>query len=120
GLGEPADQAAELVYEELPRADLIVFVLHAQAALKRTERLFLAETILERDRGKVVFLLNQIDLVPEEEAAELESYVRRQLVPPMPRPPILLKYSALEALRGRLAGDNALLQRANYGPVSQT
>jgi ribosome biogenesis GTPase A len=119
GLGEPEDVAAELVYGELPRADVIVFVLHAQAALKRTERLFLTEKILRHDRAKVLFLLNQIDHVQPEEVAELESYLRRQLAPLTPHPPVLLRYSALEALRGRLANDAALMDRANYPEVSR-
>ena len=63
----------------MPRADVIVFVLHAQAALKRSERRFFSERLLRQDRAKVVFLLNQIDHLQPEEVAELEGYVRRQL-----------------------------------------
>jgi hypothetical protein len=118
GIGEPEDVAAELVYEELPRADVIVFVLHAQAALKRSERRFLSERLLRQDRAKVVFLLNQIDHLQPEQVTELEGYVQRQLETLVPHP-TLLTYSALEALRGRLTGDAALLERANYPAVAR-
>jgi G3E family GTPase len=117
GIGEPQDLAAEVVYQELPRADAIIFVLHAQAALKQSERRFLAERLLRSDRSRILFVLNQIDHLESKDVGELEGYVRRQLAQLVPHP-VLLKYSALEALRGRLDNDPELLERSHYGEVS--
>lgn len=118
GLGEPQDAAAELVYQELPRADAIVFVLHAQAAFKRSERLFLAERILEQDRSRVLFLLNQTDHLQPAEVEELEAYLRPRIAAIAPRS-LLLKYSALDALRGRMNGDRSLVERSNFDAVER-
>src|SRR5262249_35831499 len=79
GIAEPQDLAAEVVYQELPRADAIIFVLHAQSALKQSERRFLGERLLRSDRSRICFLLNQIDHLEAKDVGELEAYVRRQL-----------------------------------------
>ncbi|MBI3910597.1 MAG: dynamin family protein [Armatimonadetes bacterium] len=110
GLGDLDEVASEMIAAEIPAADVILFVLHAQTGVRQTERRFLERQVLPQDRARLLFVLNQIDWIVHEEREPLLEYVRGRLATIAPRVS-LFPYSAMEAVRARdpaMSGYNAL------------
>lgn len=70
---------AEITYSYLPRADAILFLLDAGQILKESERSFIANKLLTRSRDKVLFVINKIDLLDDDEREEALLYARNHL-----------------------------------------
>ena len=77
GVNVVVQQHEELTQAFIPRADLVLFVASADRPFSKSEREFLA---FVRDWGKkIVFIINKLDILPDEEAVErVTDYVREQ------------------------------------------
>jgi hypothetical protein len=116
GLNDPDNVPAEVIYDLLPRCDVALFVLAASFALSHSERTIIGDKLLRASLGRLIFVLTRADELdgPDDEAAVLQR-ASALLEPVLGRPPLVLPYSARDALRGHRAprdrGRNAALRR---------
>ena len=102
-----------LTRDFVPRADLVLFVTSTERPFTESERAFL-EAIREWGK-KVVIVLNKADLLERaEDGDRLVSYVREQAQRTLGFSPEVFPVSARSALRGRLAGDMALVAGSGF------
>ncbi|MFK7985737.1 MAG: dynamin family protein [Sandaracinaceae bacterium] len=99
GVNDLNSQRAEITYSYLPKADAILFLLDAGQILKESERAFIANKLLTQSRDKVLFVINKIDLLDEDERAEALAYARTHLSRLVDEPKIFA-VSAQDALEG--------------------
>ncbi|GAB5541744.1 MAG: hypothetical protein SangKO_015040 [Sandaracinaceae bacterium] len=109
GVNDLNSTRAEITYSYLPKADAILFLLDAGQILKESERAFIANKLLAHSRDKVMFVINKIDLLDEEEREEALAYARSHLARLVDEPRVYA-VSAEKALEGDLEGSglNAL------------
>ncbi len=103
GVNDLNSTRAEITYSYIPRADAVLFLLDAGQILKESERSFLQNKLLAQSRDKVLFVINKIDLLDEDERVEALSYARTQLAKLVPEPRVYA-VSAEQALGGDRAG----------------
>lgn len=88
-----------LTQEFVPRADLVLFVTSADRPFTESERQFLEEL---RDWGKKILLvINKIDLLEGEEAAEVMEFVATNALKLLGLEPAIFAVSARRALRSK-------------------
>lgn len=100
GVNDLNSTRAEITYSYLPRADAILFLLDAGQILKESERSFIANKLLTHSKDKVLFVINKIDLLDDDEREEAIAYARTHLTRLVDSP----KVYAVSAQRA-LAGD---------------
>ncbi|MDQ3032826.1 MAG: dynamin family protein [Myxococcota bacterium] len=103
GVNDLNSTRAEITYSYVPRADAILFLLDAGQILKESERAFLANKLLAQSRDKVLFVINKIDLLDEDEKAQAIAYARTQLAKLVPEPKVYA-ISSEQALGGDREG----------------
>jgi len=64
GVNDINESRSEVVYGMLPRADIVLFVMDAQQALKRSEIDFLRNRVLGSSLAKTIYVLNHCDRLP--------------------------------------------------------
>jgi ribosome biogenesis GTPase A len=79
GVNDLNSTRAEITYSYLPRADAILFLLDAGQILKESERSFIASKLLSQSKDKVLFVINKVDLLDDEEREEAVAYARTHL-----------------------------------------
>ncbi|MEC9400128.1 MAG: dynamin family protein, partial [Myxococcota bacterium] len=79
GVNDISRQKVEITYGYLPRADVILYVLDATQVLKKSEVTFIRDRLLRANRDRIIFVLNKIDALSEEDIAEVEQYARERL-----------------------------------------
>ena len=80
GVNDINETRSEIVYEMLPEADAIIFLMDIQQPMKRSEVDFLRARILRTSVVKTVFVLNHIDRVSDEkEIVKAIEYVRKSM-----------------------------------------
>jgi small GTP-binding protein len=79
GVNDISRQKVEITYGYLPRADVIVYVLDATQVLKKSEVVFIKDRLLKANRDRIIFVLNKIDALNEDDAKEVELYARERL-----------------------------------------
>ena len=99
GVNDLNSTRAEITYSYVPKADAILFLLDAGQILKESERTFLANKLLSQSRDKVLFVINKIDLLDDEEREQALAYAKTQLAKLVPEPRIYA-VSAERALNG--------------------
>ncbi|MGF1466556.1 MAG: dynamin family protein [Sandaracinaceae bacterium] len=99
GVNDLNSTRAEITYSYLPRADAILFLLDAGQILKESERAFIANKLLSHTRDKVLFVINKIDLLDEDERGEALAYARSHLARLVDEPRVYA-ISAKQALEG--------------------
>jgi GTPase Era involved in 16S rRNA processing len=109
GLNAPFAGHKEITQGYLAQADAIVWLFNVENAGKSTEGAFLAQ--LAHHRRKAVAVVNQIDLVPKDEAAEVIADVRRDFASTFAH---AIGVSAKRALDASLKGDAALRERSGF------
>ena len=70
GVNDLNAQRVEVTYEFLPQADVALFLLDAAQAVTRSEAEFLAERLWQIPGQTVIFVLNKIDQLDEDERVE--------------------------------------------------
>lgn len=110
GVNDLNEARAEITYGYIPRADAILFLLDAGQILKESERQFVASKLLSQSRDKVLFVVNKMDLLDEEERQEALAYARLNLAKLLGEPRVF-GISAEQALAGdrEASGLDALL-----------
>ncbi|HJL18687.1 MAG TPA: dynamin family protein [Sandaracinaceae bacterium LLY-WYZ-13_1] len=103
GVNDLNSTRAEITYSYLPKADAILFLLDAGQILKESERAFIANKLLTQSKDKVLFVINKIDLLDDEEKAEALAYARTHLSRLVDEPKVYA-VSAQEALGGDPSG----------------
>jgi len=81
GVNDVNQTRSEIVYQMIPEADALLFLMDVQQALKKSEVTFLRDRILASSMAKTIFVLNHIDRVSK--AGEVEAavaYVRTNLI----------------------------------------
>ena len=101
GVNDMNEQRAEITYGYVPRADAVVFLLDASQALKESERSFLASRVLERSKDRMIFVVGKMDLLTDDERAEVVAYVKQHLLPLVAEPPVFA-VSARDHLAGAI------------------
>lgn len=79
GVNDLNEARAEITYGYIPRSDAILFLLDAGQILKESERQFVATKLLAQSRDKVIFVVNKMDLLDDDEKQEALAYARLNL-----------------------------------------
>lgn len=110
GVNDLNEARAEITYGYIPRSDAILFLLDAGQILKESERQFVANKLLAQSRDKVIFIVNKMDLLDDEEREEALAYARTNLGKLIEDPKVF-GISAERALEGsrETSGIDALL-----------
>lgn len=105
GVNDLNEARAEITYGYIPRSDAVLFLLDAGQILKESERTFIEHKLLANSRDKLVFVINKIDLLDEEEQEEAIAYAKGHLEKLIDSPKIyaISAEKALEGGQGALA-----------------
>src|SRR5262249_39200751 len=110
GLNDPDNVQVEIIYDLLPRCDMALFVLDSSFALSLSERAIIGDKLLRSTFSRLVCVMNKADqLDGQDDEAQVMERATALLEPLLGHPPLLLPYSARDALRGDVAGRNAPL-----------
>jgi signal recognition particle receptor subunit beta len=99
GVNDLSHQRADITYSYIPKSDAVLFLLDAGQPLKESERVFLQEKLLAKERNKIVFVVTKRDIWDASEQVEAMRYVRTEVDKLLPGAPVFA-VSALEALEG--------------------
>jgi small GTP-binding protein len=111
----------QLTRDFVPRSDLVIFITSADRPFTESERAFL-ERIREWGK-KVVVLLNKVDLLEEQEIAQVVDFIRQNALALLGFAPEVFPVSARLALRAKLAdtrGERDALWQASYFQAVET
>lgn len=100
GVNDLSHQRADITYSYIPKSDAVLFLLDAGQPLKESERVFLQEKLLAKERNKIIFVVTKRDIWDAKEEAEAMRYIRSEVDKLLPGAPIFA-VSALEALEGQ-------------------
>ncbi len=103
GVNDLNHQRAEITYGYIPRSDAVIFLLDAGQILKESERQFIANKLLTASRDKLLFVINKIDLLEDDERAEAVAYATKHLTEIVDDPKVF-PLSAERALEGDREG----------------
>lgn len=101
GVNDINEARAQITYQYIPRADLVLFLLDATQILKQSERAFLEQKLLRRSKDKLLFLIGKSDLLSADEKEQTLRYCRQHLSHVVPDP-VLFLVSAKKMLSGEL------------------
>lgn len=79
GVSDINEQRCEITYRFLPKANAIVFLLDANAPLKKTEKDFIDKHLLPMGVERIIFLANKYDEIDEEEDEDVLGVLRQRL-----------------------------------------
>jgi len=109
GVNDLDKQREEITYGFIPGSDAAILVLDAEAAVSRSEKVFLEEKILKNDIEKIFLVLNKVDALDAADVAEVVAYASgklrdivgdRQIFP----------LSARQAMKAKTSDDDAALK----------
>lgn len=103
GVNDLNEARAEITYGYIPRSDAILFLLDAGQILKESERQFVSTKLLAQSRDKVLFIVNKMDVLDDDERQEALAYARLNLGKLLPDPKVF-GISAERALEGDREG----------------
>lgn len=99
GVNDLNEQRAEITYGYIPRADAVIFLLDAGQILKESEREFISEKLLAASRDKLMFVINKVDLLEDDEKEQAVAYAKTHLATLVTEPRVY-PLSAERALEG--------------------
>lgn len=123
GVADLSEQRSEITYNFLPKADTIIFVLDANAPLKKSEKDFIENHLLPLGITDILFLVNKFDCVDEEEDADLLDEIKKRLNRAFDTEKTALKHieclpvSALDALDGMINDNDQLIKLSGINEV---
>ena len=80
GVNDINQTRSEIVYQMIPEADVVIFLMDVQQPLKRSEVDFLRDRILGSSMVRTIFVLNHIDRISSAiDVSTAVAYVRKQL-----------------------------------------
>lgn len=112
GVSDLDEQRCDITYEFLPKANAVLFLLDANAPLKKTEKDFIEERLLPQGIHPIMFLLNKYDAVDdeEEEDSDLLENTRKRLSTAFKRDIPVYPVSARWALDGLEQKNESLVE----------
>lgn len=99
GVNDLNEARAEITYGYIPRSDAVLFLLDAGQILKESEREFVSGKLLGGSRNKVIFIVNKVDLLTDQEREEALAYARLNLGKLLDQPRVY-SVSAEKAVEG--------------------
>lgn len=126
---------AEVTLSVLPQIDAALFVIMAQSPFSEYERDFLENKLMSSDLGRILFIVTGIDRLDEEDVDRVLDSIRerinRYVIEKAKKlygedspefevykqklgTPKIFGLSAKQALKGKLRGDNALLEVSRF------
>ncbi|WP_156291262.1 dynamin family protein [Oceanobacillus salinisoli] len=110
GVNDLNEHRAQITYQFIPRADVVIFLTSMTNALKKTEQRFI-EDYLMNGLDKTIFAANFLDRVDDDEVDDVMEHMERRLQKITNRRDIsIIGLSAKEALDGKLKQDEELLE----------
>ena len=100
GVNDINEARAEITYSYIPRADAVIFLLDATQVLKQSERAFITQRLMRRNRDKLIFVLGKADLLDAEELAQARAFAEEHLAE-MVQDPVIFNLSAKHFLAGQ-------------------
>lgn len=80
GVSDLNEQRSEVTYQFVPKANAVLFVLDANAPLKKTEKEFIDERLLPLGINNIIFVINKYDAVDEDEEDDFLVEVKKRLL----------------------------------------
>ncbi len=126
GVADLNQQRIEVTYNFVPKANAVIFVLDATSPMKRTEKEFIEEFLINQGINKVVFVINKMDSFDDEEEdfPQYMSTVRSRIEAVLKGDEKLEKIeiipvSALQALRGYETDNTELIEQSNIDELKK-
>ena len=111
GVNDLDKQREEITYGFIPGSDAAILVLDSEAAISRSEKIFLEEKILKNDISKIFLVLNKIDQLDPADLEEVITYAKGKLKDIVGESR-LFPLSAKQAMKAKEADDEALLMKS--------
>lgn len=129
------ERMTEISEKVIPTLDAIIMVVTADSPFSQSEAEFVRNKVMSSDLGRIIFLVNKIDLIDEDDRPRLLSSIREKIQSSVlgkmelvygkdskeyqsAKDKIgeirLLPVSAKKALKGKLKNDAAMLQNSGY------
>lgn len=112
GVADLDDLRAEITYNYVPKADVIIFVLDATAPFKKSEKEFLEKRILPQGIKNIFFVANKFDNVDEDDEDEVKRRLVKRIHEVVPNSTIFT-ISSSYALKGCLKNDARLIEASD-------
>ena len=127
GVADLNEQRSEITYQFIPRANAVLFVLDANAPLKKTEKEFIEERLLPLGIDNILFVINKYDAVDEDEEDEFLDNVKKRLhrafrmgtKEAQLRDIYIYPLSAKQALQGVEKGNGKLLKASGFEEIRE-
>lgn len=125
GVSDLNEQRSEVTYQFIPKANAVLFVLDANAPLKKTEKDFIDERLLPIGVNNILFIINKYDAVDEDEEEAFLENVKKRLhrafridaKEAQLRDISVYPLSAKQALQAVEKGDEKLLQASGFEEI---
>lgn len=115
GVDDLNQQRVDVTYKFIPRADAVLFLLDATSPLRRTEKEFIEDNLLNNGIEKIIFIANFFDQIDEEEVEDAIEDISNRLQNALGGRDIqLFGISARQALDARINGDSMLLEQSGF------
>lgn len=120
GVNDLNKHREDITLQFIPRADVVLFMLDLTAPVKRTEELFLRNTLLDQGIDNIVYVANFMDRIEEEEIDDtLDTLTRRLVNITGQKQPVIFPLSALNALEGKISGDEELIRFSGIAALEE-
>ena len=113
GVNDPEHWREEITYSYLAEADAVIMLLDPMQPLSASETEFLSTKILERSISNLIFVVNKIDDVSQEDRQAALKRVEEQLSEHVPNPRIHA-VAAKPALKAKRSGDETALPPTGF------
>jgi small GTP-binding protein len=107
----------ELTRDFIPRADLVLFITSADRPFTESERAFLAA--IQEWGKKIVVVLNKVDLLDEQQTAEVVTFIRENARDLLGFTPEIFPVSARLAQQARNGAGDAAWQASRFDTVER-
>ncbi len=119
GVNDINEQRAEITYKFLQMADAAVFLLDASSPLTRSEADFLQGQVLAQHLKKILFVLNKLDRVDEEEWEDAAESARTRLKTLLGYEPMMVMCDASRILSAILARDPEQSEKWGFNGIRE-
>ncbi|WP_394238307.1 dynamin family protein [Niallia oryzisoli] len=120
GVNDLNQHRSDITFQFIPRADVIIFMTSMDAALKKSEKVFIQDFLLKNGIDKIIFTANFMDRIDEEELDDTIEYIERRIQSILEGENAkLYPISAREALEGKLNGNRDLLDYSGVPEVEK-
>ena len=120
GVDDLNKQRVDVTYKFIPRADAVLFLLDATSPVRRTEKEFIEDNLINNGIEKIIFLANFFDQLDEEESEDVIEDISNRLKNALGgRDVQVLGISARQALDARINEDDLLLKQSGLLKVEE-